>query len=173
MNSSSAPANNENVAYGHLLALAGKLKRSDQVNLVRALSGQLGMIAMFPAQIQAGSAAPAAKAAKSKKEKGPAKQAPSNPLSGSAEKRAFDAAKKAVAKATKENSGQKLAATNPLVVALESAKDQYFRALSSAKGKKTEDDDSSSDEEEEPAKAGSSSAVPAPKAPGKKSPSRE
>jgi len=135
MNTSSAPANNETVAYGQLLAQSGKLKRSDQVNLVRALAGQLGMIAMFPAQIPSGSAgAPPAKAGRAQKEKGPAKQAPSNPLSGSPEKKAFDAAKKAVAKATKDAGGAKLPSTSPLVLALESAKDKYFRALSSAKG---------------------------------------
>jgi len=151
MNSSSAPANNENVAYGPLLAQAGKLKRADQVNLVRALAGQLGMIAMFPAQLQGGvanSSGPAKGGPKEKKKKGPAKQAASNPLSGSPEKAAFDAAKKAVAKATKEAGGQKLAGDHPLVRALESAKDQYFRALSSAKGQKSEDADASSDEEE-------------------------
>jgi len=135
MNSSSTPANNETVAYGQLLAMSGKLKRADQVNLVRALAGQLGMIAMFPAQIPLGSAGAApAKAGKAQKEKGPAKQAPSNPLSGSPEKKAFDAAKKAVAKATKDAGVAKLPGDHALVLALESAKDKYFRALSSAKG---------------------------------------
>jgi len=160
MNSSSAPANNENVAYGHLLAASGKLKRNDQVNLVRALAGQLGMIALFPGQIQAGSGpGPSAKAVgKGKEKKGPAKQVATNPLSGSPEKKAFDAAKKAVAKATKEAGGQKLPASHPLVVALEADKDRYFRALSSTKGKKTEDADASSDEEEEPEESGPTSA---------------
>jgi hypothetical protein len=151
MNSSSAPANNETVAYGHILALSGKLKRADQVNLVRALAGQLGMIAMFPAQLQGGVANSSSGGKASKKEKkpkGPAKQAASNPLSGSPEKAAFDAAKKAVAKATKEAGGQKLAGDHPLVRRLETAKDEYFRALSSAKGQKSEDADASSDEEE-------------------------
>lgn len=151
MYSSSAPANNETVAYGHILALSGKLKRQDQVNLVRALAGQLGMIAMFPAQLQGGvanSSSGAQKGPKEKKKKGPAKQAASNPLSGSPEKVAFDAAKKAVAKATKEAGGQKLANDHPLVRGLEEAKDKYFRALSSAKGQKSEDADASSDEEE-------------------------
>lgn len=151
MNSSSAPANNETVAYGHILALSGKLKRADQVNLVRALAGQLGMIAMFPAQLQGGVAnsSPGAKGSKGeKKKKGPAKQAASNPLAGSPEKAAFDAAKKAVAKATKDAGGQKLAGDHPLVRGLEEAKDKYFRALSSAKGQKSEDADASSDEEE-------------------------
>lgn len=136
MNSSTAPANNENVAYGHVLAQTSKLKRVDQVNLVRALAGQLGMIALFPAQLGNSPAvgSGAAKAAKGPKKKGPAKQEPSNPLSGSPEKKAFDAAKKAVAKATKDNAGQKLEAQSPLVVALEGAKDKYFRALSNAKG---------------------------------------
>jgi hypothetical protein len=165
MNSSSTPANNENVAYGPMLAACGKLKRQDQVNLVRALAGQLGMIALFPAQLQAGPA-PAAKAAGKGKKKGPAKQAPSNPLSGTAEKKDFDAAKKAVAKATKDAGGQKLPADHHLVVALDRAKERYFRALSSAKGKKTEDDDSSSDEEA----AGPSAPPPPRKEPASKTP---
>jgi hypothetical protein len=169
MNSSSTPANNENVAYGHLLAASGKLKRNDQVNLVRALAGQLGMIALFPAQLQAGAASggPAKAGPKDKKKKGPAKQAPSNPLHGTAEKKAFDTAKKAVAKATKDAGGQKLPATNPLVRQLELAKDQYFRALSSAKGNDTADDDSSADEAQAPPKAEASrKKTPSPKGKG-------
>ena len=139
MNPSSAPASNENVAYGSLLAQASKLKRSDQVNLVRALAGQVGMIAVFPNQLvqQAGAAAGGQKTAnKQKGPKGPAQRAPTNPLSGSPEKKAFDAAKKAVAKATKESGGQKLPETHPLVRELESRKDEYFRSLSRAKGSK-------------------------------------
>jgi hypothetical protein len=115
------------------------------------------MIALFPAQLQgAVSPAPAKAGGKEKKKKGPAKQAPTNPLSGSPEKVAFDAAKKAVAKATKDAGGQKLAANHPLVSALESAKDKYFRALSSTKGTKSEDDDSSSDEEKNVSQKGHS-----------------
>jgi len=172
MNSSPAPANNETVAYGQLLALSSKLKRQDQVNLVRALAGQLGMIALFPAQLtSSANSAGAAKAAPKEKKKGPAKQAPSNPLSGSAEKKAFDAAKKAVAKATKDAGGQKLANDHELVRALEGAKDKYFRALSSAKGRTTEDADASSDEEEEeardkvPGRAAAKAAAPLPPRP--------
>jgi len=139
MNSSTTPANNETVAYGQLLALAGKLKRNDQINLVKALAGTLGMIAQFPSQLSPMVATGTAKPAKAgkAKEKGPAKQAPSNPLSGSPEKLAFDAAKKAVAKATKEGGGQKLASNHALVLRLEEAKTSYFRALSSAKGTKS------------------------------------
>jgi len=138
MNSSTAPAKNENVAYGHLLAQTSRLKRSDQINLVRALAGQLGMIALFPGQIPSGSVSPtAAKAPGKGKARGPAKRAPTNPLSGSPEKKNFDTAKKAVAKATKESGGKKLPNSHELVQALESAKDKYFRALSSAKGTKS------------------------------------
>lgn len=137
MNPSSAPASNETVAYGSLLAMSGKLKRSDQVNLVRALAGQLGMIAVFPNQLNAGASAAPSGGKQKKVKKGPAQRAPTNPLSGSPEKKAFDAAKKAVAKATKESGGQKLAGDHPLVLALEERKDQYFRALSSAKGTAT------------------------------------
>jgi len=172
MNSSPAPANNETVAYGQLLALSSKLKRQDQVNLVRALAGQLGMIALFPAQLtSSANSAGAAKAAPKEKKKGPAKQAPSNPLSGSAEKKAFDAAKKAVAKATKDAGGQKLANDHELVRALEGAKDKYFRALSSAKGRTAEDANASSDEEEEeardtvPGRAAAKAAAPLPPRP--------
>jgi len=150
MNSSSTPADKQTIAYGHLLAQSSKLKRSDQINLVRAMAGQLGMIALFPGQLPSVAEAKApAKAGAKVQKKGPAKQAPSNPLSGSPEKKAFDTAKKAVAKATKEAGGAKLPPTHDLVRALESAKDKYFRALSGAKGKKTEDDGSSSDEGEE------------------------
>jgi len=158
------------------------LKRADQVNLVRALAGQLGMIAMFPAQLTSStvSGGPAKAGPKEKKAKGPAKQAPSNPLSGSAEKKAFDAAKKAVAKATKDAGGQKLPATHPLVLSLEARKDEYFRALSSAKGRNTADDDSSADEKEAPpAKAGPSKTAAPPsngsgaKAPTKSSPPKK
>lgn len=139
MNPSSAPASNENVAYGSLLAQAGKLKRADQVNLVKALAGTVGMIAVFPNQLvqQAGSSTSTQKGGGKKKEKkGPAKREPSNPLSGSPEKKEFDAAKKAVANATKEAGGQKLPASSALVQELERAKDKYFRSLSNAKGEK-------------------------------------
>lgn len=170
MNSSSAPANNENVAYGHILSLSGKLKRADQVNLVRALAGQLGMIAMFPAQLSQTAGNPKGAKAPKDKKKGPATQAATNPLSGSAEKKAFDAAKKAVASATKAAGGQKLPADHELVRGLETAKDQYFRALSNAKGKKSEDDESSSDEDEKAlASAISGSKGPSPGKPGESS----
>jgi len=135
MSSSTTPAKNENVPYGALLAQSSKLKRSDQVLLVKALAGQLGMIAMFPGQLpamQGGVAAAPAKAGKAAKGKTPAKQEPTNPLSGSAEKKDFDAAKKAVSKATKE-AGSKLPDSHELVLALNAAKDKYFRALSNAK----------------------------------------
>jgi len=148
MNPSSSPANNTNsVAYGHLLAEASKLKRADQINLVRALAGQLGMIAQFPGQLlaQAGAgSSTGAKAPKDKKEKGPAKRAPSNPLAGTPEKKSFDEAKKAVNKATKTAGGQKLPEDHELVLALNKAKDQYFRSLSEAKGEKTEEPSGSS-----------------------------
>jgi len=134
MNPSSTPANNENVAYGSLLAQSSKLKRSDQVNLVKALAGTLGMIAVFPNQLVVGAGPSPAKAGGGQKSKGPAQRAPTNPLSGSPEKKAFDAAKKAVAKATKDGGGQKLPTDHPMVRTLESAKDHYFRALSSTKG---------------------------------------
>jgi len=155
MNPSSAPANNETVAYGQLLALSRKLKRSDQVDLVRALAGQVGMIAVFPGQLtgQSQSAVSSSSKGGRKEKKGPAKQEPSNPLSGSPEKKEFDAAKKAVSKATKEAGGQKLADSDPLVLALSSAKDKYFRSLSKAK-----DNDSPAMPEKkdgEPAKADS------------------
>lgn len=157
MNPSSAPANNETVAYGQLLALARKLKRSDQVDLVKALAGQVGMIAVFPGQLAGNSQSsvsfPASRGGK-KEKKGPAKQVPSNPLSGSPEKKEFDAAKKAVSKKTKET-GQKLGDSDPLVLALAKAKDKYFRSLSEAK-----DNDSAQAAQEKdggPAKAGPSS----------------
>jgi hypothetical protein len=155
------------LAYGPLLAEAGKLKRNDQVNLVRALAGQLGMIALFPNQLvpQSGPTGSSGKSQR-KEKKGPAQQAPTNPLSGTPEKKAFDAAKKAVAKATKEGGGQKLASTNPLVLALERAKDQYFRSLSSAKGSKsapTSWADDASAQADASAK-GAPSAPPTPKA---------
>jgi hypothetical protein len=93
------------------------------------------MIAMFPTQLQVGAdSRGAAKAAPKEKKKGPAKQEPSNPLSGSPEKKAFDAAKKAVAKATKDAGVKELPASDPLVSALLAAKDKYFRSLSVAKG---------------------------------------
>lgn len=124
-------------AYGHLLAEASRLRRQDQINLVRALAGQVGMIAVFPNQLaqQAGPASGPGKSQGQKaRSKGPAQRAPTNPLSGSPEKLAFDAAKKAVAKATRENGGQRLPESHPLVRRLNEAKDKYFRALSSAKG---------------------------------------
>jgi hypothetical protein len=141
MSTSTTPAKNETVPYGALLAQSSKLKRSDQVLLVKALAGQLGMIAMFPGQLpamQGGVAASPAKAGRAAKGKSPAKQEPTNPLSGSPEKKAFDAAKKAVSKATKE-AGNKLPDSHELVVELNRAKDQYFRSLSSAKGSEVKD----------------------------------
>jgi hypothetical protein len=156
MNPSSAPANNETVAYGQLLALSRKLKRSDQVDLVRALAGQVGMIAVFPGQLAGQSQSAVASSSKGgkKEKKGPAKQEPSNPLSGSPEKKEFDAAKKAVSKKTKET-GQKLGDSDPLVLALSSAKDKYFRSLSKAKD--NEAPAMPEQENREPAKAGPSS----------------
>jgi hypothetical protein len=173
MNPSSAPASNETVAYGPLLAQASKLKRSDQVNLVRALAGQLGMISVFPNQLvqQAGTSSTAPKGAEKKKaKKGPAQQEPSNPLSGSPEKKEFDAAKKAVSNATKENGGQKLASSNELVVALEKAKDQYFRSLSNAKGSKPAQPSGWASEVEAEASTSKSPAKPAATATSAKSP---
>jgi len=160
MNSLPSTANNETVAYGHILALSAKMKRSDQINLARALCGQLGMIAQFPGQMSAQQASINGKSSirgDKPKKKGPAKQDPSNPLSGTAEKKAFDAAKKAVTKATKESGGQKLPADHLLIRGLETAKDHYFRALSNSKGKKTEDANASSDEESPPQKWGDAS----------------
>jgi len=162
MNPSPTPADKQTLAYGHLLAEANKLKRSDQLQLVRALAGQLGMIAVFPGQLPA-AAAPVVTAPKGRNnKKGPAKQVPSNPLSGSPEKKAFDAAKKAVSKKQKENGGAKLPSSDPLVRALESAKDKYFRSLSNAKGTKTAQskDWADSESEEEPPKAAPKASPP-------------
>jgi len=130
------------------LALVDRMSRKEKVTFLRMAGGLIGAHVSFPPAQAGGQGSsaptptPASKEAPSKEGKGKKKATSkevSNPLAGSEAKASYDRVKKEVAKAKKAGEVPK-----DLVAALGSAKAEYFRALSKAKGTESEDEGESS-----------------------------
>jgi hypothetical protein len=127
-------SSDDDETWAEVLETAVSLKRADQLKLVKGLAGQLGMIAVFPNQLATPSQS-AQKGPKERREKqrGNVGRKPTNPLHGTEVAKAFSDAKKAVIAAKGGKKGTE-AVPQDLIDRLESAKGQYFSALTAAKG---------------------------------------
>jgi hypothetical protein len=127
-------------SVGAIIQQLGSLTRAEQLAVARMACGLVGGYLAFPgAQAPAGSGTkvpanrqggPTSGASSSgqKTGKGPAKQAPTNPLAGSEAKKAYDAAKKAVSK-SKANLKAGSEVPMNLINELARSKTEYFRLL--------------------------------------------